>query len=48
LEGTKQEFIQVNLTDDVIDTAFAQLLPITIIEDTYKIKEILKQRKETW
>ncbi|WP_194851984.1 ShlB/FhaC/HecB family hemolysin secretion/activation protein [Nonlabens antarcticus] len=40
------EFIQQNLTDDVIDNAFANLLPDTTDEDTDKIKEVLKLRRE--
>jgi hypothetical protein len=35
-----------NLSDEVIDNAFDQILPDTIDEDTDKIKEILKQRRE--
>ena len=39
------EFIQQNLTDEVIDNAFASLLPDTRDENTDKIKQILKLRR---
>jgi len=42
---TQAEFIQSSLTDQVIDEAFAQLLPDTIDEDTDRIKAIMKKRR---
>jgi hypothetical protein len=40
------EFIQNNLSDQVIDDAFANLLADTTDEDTDRIKSILKQRRK--
>ncbi|KQC32833.1 metallophosphatase [Nonlabens sp. YIK11] len=39
------EYIQNNLTDEVIDNAFENLLPDTRDENTAQIKEILKKRR---
>ncbi|MDO1500394.1 metallophosphatase [Winogradskyella maritima] len=42
---TQVEYLQNNLTDDVIDSAFANLLADTKDDTTERIKELMKQRR---